>query len=58
MGGTCSLERFPKKPPGAEQYELRTKLIIVMTSLRCYDNFDAKMTLVITNFHLYLIQLW
>ena len=37
---------------------IRTKLINVMTSLRCYDNSDVKITLVITNFHLYLIQLW
>ena len=29
-----------------------------MTSLRCYDNCDVIITLVITNFDLYLIQLW
>ena len=25
---------------------------------RCYDNSDVVTTLIITNFHLYLIQLW
>ena len=29
-----------------------------MTSFRCYDNSDVIATLIITNFHLYLIQLW
>ena len=29
-----------------------------MASFRCYDNSDAVATLIITNFHLYLIQLW
>ena len=27
-------------------------------SLRCYDKSDAVATLIITNFHLHLIQLW
>ena len=30
----------------------------VMVSCRCYDNSDVIETLIITNFHLYLIQLW
>ena len=30
----------------------------VMASFRCYDNSDVIATLIITNFHLYLIQLW
>ena len=29
-----------------------------MTSLRRYDNSDVKMTLLVTNFRIYLIQLW
>ena len=29
-----------------------------MTSFRCYDNSDVIATLIMTNFHLYLIQLW
>ena len=29
-----------------------------MASFRRYDNSDAIATLIITNFHLYLIQLW
>ena len=29
-----------------------------MVSLRCYDNSDLIATLIMTNFHLYLIQLW
>ena len=29
-----------------------------MTSFRCYDNSDVIATLIITNFRLYLIQLW
>ena len=29
-----------------------------MASFRCYDNSDVIATLIMTNFHLYLIQLW
>ena len=29
-----------------------------MASFRCHDNSDVIATLIITNFHLYLIQLW
>ena len=29
-----------------------------MASFRCYDNSDVIATLITTNFHLYLIQLW
>ena len=29
-----------------------------MASFRCYDNSDVIATLSMTNFHLYLIQLW
>ena len=29
-----------------------------MPSFRCYDNSDVIATLITTNFHLYLIQLW
>ena len=29
-----------------------------MVSFRCHDNSDLVATLIITNFHLYLIQLW
>jgi len=29
-----------------------------MASFHCYDNSDVIVTLIITNFHLYLIQLW
>ena len=31
---------------------------LVIASFRCYDNSDAVATLIITNFHLYLTQLW
>ena len=55
MGGKSSLDRFPKKPPRAEESE---KLKSVVASFRCYDNCDVDITLVITNFALYLIRLW
>ena len=29
-----------------------------MASFRCYDNSDVIATLITTNFHLYLMQLW
>ena len=29
-----------------------------MASFRCYDNSDVIATLIMTNFHLYLMQLW
>ena len=29
-----------------------------MASFRCYDNSNVIATLIMTNFHLYLIQLW
>ena len=29
-----------------------------MASFRCYDNYDVIATLIITNFHLSLMQLW
>ena len=29
-----------------------------MASFRCYDNPDVIVTMIMTNFHLYLIQLW
>ena len=29
-----------------------------MASFHCYDNSDVIATLIMTNFHLYLIQLW
>ena len=35
-----------------------TQVKQVIASFRCYDNSDAVPTLIITNFRLYLIQLW
>ena len=29
-----------------------------MVSFHCYDNSNVIVTLIITNFHLYLVQLW
>ena len=29
-----------------------------MVSFHCYDNYNVIVTLIITNFHLYLVQLW
>ena len=37
---------------------IQNKVQSVMASLHCYDNCDVNITLVITNFDLYLIQLW
>ena len=33
-------------------------LNLLMASFRCYNNSDVIATLITTNFHLYLIQLW
>ena len=44
-------EQFP-----VPRYTAASK--IGKASFRCYDNSDAVATLIITNFHLYLIQLW
>ena len=38
------------------RYTAASKMLIA--SSRCYDNSDVVATLIITNFHLYLIQLW
>ena len=37
---------------------IQNKVQSVMASLHCYENCDVNITLVITNFDLYLIQLW
>ena len=39
-------------------WRIWNKLKSVVTSVHCYDNCDVNITLVITNFDLYLIQLW
>ena len=52
----ASLSDFQKETSSCRG--IQSKVKSVMTSLRCYDNCDVNITLVITNFDLYLIQLW
>ena len=56
MGGKSSLGCSPKKTSWCRG--IRRKAENVMASLRCYNNCDVNITLVMTNFFLYLIQLW
>ena len=56
MGGKSSLERFPKETSSCRGIQNKVKSVV--TSLRYYDNCDVNITPVITNFDLYLIQLW
>ena len=51
-----SRKRFWKN--SSQCLELLLQLKQVIASFRCYDNSDAIATLIITNFHLFLIQLW
>ena len=49
-------KRFCKNGSQCRDILLQVKKVI--ESLRCYDNSDVVATLIISNFHLYLIQLW
>ena len=51
--GKSSRERFWKESSQCREIQLQVKW--KMASFHCYDNSDA--TLIVTNFHLYLIQL-
>ena len=55
-GGYCSRERFWMNSSQCREIMLQIKQ--VMQSFRCCDNSDFIATLIIKNFHLYLIQLW
>ena len=55
MEGKVPVNDFEKTVSTAEKYGASK---IAMASFCCYDNYDAIATLIITNFHLYLIQLW
>ena len=54
--GKSSRERFWKKSSQCREIQLQVKW--KMASFRCYDNSDVIVTLIVTNFHLYLIQLF
>ena len=56
IGGKSSRERFWKNSSQCQDILLQVKQVIA--SFRCYENADAVATLIITNFHLYLVQLW
>ena len=56
IGGESSHERFWKNSSQCRDILLQVKQVIA--SFRCYDNSDVIATLIITNYHLYLIQLW
>ena len=55
-GGKSSRKRFWKNSSQCREILLQVKW--VMASFCCYENSDVIATLIITNFHLYLIQLW
>ena len=38
--------------------EIRAQVRLAVASFRCYDNNDVIATLIIKNFHLYVMQLW
>ena len=50
IGGKSSCDRFWNSSHG--------EILPQMSSFCCYDNSDVIATLITTNFHLYLIQLW
>ena len=56
IGGKSSRERFWKNTSQCRDILLQVKQVIA--SFHCYDNSDVIATLIITNCHLYLIQLW
>ena len=56
IGGKSYRERFWKNSSQCRDMLLQVKEVIA--SFRCYDNYDVVATLIITNFHLYRIQLW
>ena len=56
IGGKSFRERFRKNSSQCREILQQVKQVIA--SFRCYDNTDIVATLIITNFHLYLIQLW
>ena len=59
-GGTRSLKRFLEKiswyRPWYQEIERQVKNL--MASLRCHGNSEVNKTWIITNFHLYVVQLW
>ena len=55
-GGKSYRERFWKNSSQCRDMLLQVKEVIA--SFRSYDNYDVVATLIITNFHLYRIQLW
>ena len=54
--GKSSRKRFWKNSSQCGDILLEVEYVIA--SFRCYDNSDVVATLIITNFHLFLIQLW
>ena len=54
--GKSSCEQFWKNSPQCLRNTAASKK--VMTSFHCYDNSNVIANLIMTNFHLYLIQLW
>ena len=56
IGGESSRKRFWKNRWQCREILLQVKKVIA--SFRCYDNSHVVATLIITNFHLYLTQLW
>ena len=55
IGGKSSHERFWKNSSQCRDILLQVKQVIA--SFRCYENSDVIATLIITNYHLYLIKL-
>ena len=55
IGGKSSCERFWRS--SSQRRDILWQVKKVIASFRCYDNSDAVATLIMTNFHLYLIQL-
>ena len=56
IGGKSSRQRFWQNRSQCRDILLQAQQVIA--SFRCYDNSDVIATLIITNCHLYLIQLW
>ena len=56
IGGKSSRERFWKNSSQYQEILMEVKLVVAV--YRCYDNSDVIAILIMTNCHLYLIQLW
>ena len=56
MEEKAPVDDFGRTVPSAKKLLLEVKL--VMAAYRCYDNSDVIAILIMTNCHLYLIQLW